>query len=385
LALGLGHCADGRSQDYSALGRQVVSLVGESFFDADRGRAWADEHEHYADGIATREDFAPATRRALAKLGASHTTFYAPHEVEYWHLAAIFREPLGLADVSVESIGADVRDDGYVRTVFAGGPAAAAGLQRGDRIVSADGKPFDRLGSLTGRAERPVVLGIRPTRGEGPLSDVRVIPRKMDPKVEWLEAQKKGTRIVDSNGVHVGYVPLFTCAGEEYQEALSESLADGLSKADALVIDFRGGWGGCSQKFLQLFDPHVPVLTLIDRAGRSTASDPVWRKPLVLLVDEGTRSGKEMVAAAVKEHGLGRIVGRRTGGAVLAGRCTKVADAGLLFLAVADVRVNGQRLEGVGVAPDVEVPDDLPYAQGADRALDAAVDEAVRMVQAARP
>ena len=47
-----------------------------------------------------------------------------------------------------------------------------------------------------------------------------------------------------------------------------------------------------------------------------------------------------------------------------------------MYLAVADVRVDGERLEGVGVAPDVEVADQLPFADGADPQLDKAIDVA---------
>ncbi len=47
-----------------------------------------------------------------------------------------------------------------------------------------------------------------------------------------------------------------------------------------------------------------------------------------------------------------------------------LSDKALLYLAVGDILVDGQRLEGVGVAPDVEVPDRLPFAQGADPQLE---------------
>jgi putative endonuclease len=55
----------------------------------------------------------------------------------------------------------------------------------------------------------------------------------------------------------------------------------------------------------------------------------------------------------------------------------------LLYLAVTDCRVDGERLEGVGVTPDVEVEDRLPYAAGADSQRDKALDFAARSVPAA--
>ena len=79
----------------------------------------------------------------------------------------------------------------------------------------------------------------------------------------------------------------------------------------------------------------------------------------------------------------GELVGERTAGFVVGGRPFLLSDGSLLYLAVMDVEVNGQRLEGVGVAPDVEVPDQLDLAAGADPQLERAVDLAVEQCRAA--
>ena len=66
--------------------------------------------------------------------------------------------------------------------------------------------------------------------------------------------------------------------------------------------------------------------------------------------------------------------------AVVAGRAFRLTDNSLMLLAVADVRVDGGRLEGVGVTPDIAVPNALPYSAGADPQLDRAVEEMRRML-----
>ena len=70
---------------------------------------------------------------------------------------------------------------------------------------------------------------------------------------------------------------------------------------------------------------------------------------------------------------LGELIGHRTEGAVLAATAFLIGDDGLLLLAVEDVLVDGQRLEGVGVTPTIEVPFDWRYAAGGDPQLDRAV------------
>ena len=57
-------------------------------------------------------------------------------------------------------------------------------------------------------------------------------------------------------------------------------------------------------------------------------------------------------------------------------------DDSLLIVAVADVYVDGVRLEDVGVAPDVTVPFDVRYAAGRDPQREAALDEMVRSLAA---
>ena len=107
-------------------------------------------------------------------------------------------------------------------------------------------------------------------------------------------------------------------------------------------------------------------------------ADGQWRKPVFVLINGGSRSGKEIVAYSIRKHRLGTLVGQRTAGAVLGGRCFHLSDHSLLYLAVNDVRVDGERLEGRGVEPDVVVPDALLYADGADPQLEKALELATR-------
>ena len=115
-------------------------------------------------------------------------------------------------------------------------------------------------------------------------------------------------------------------------------------------------------------------MTFIGRDGDEDFASFRWRRPVVILIDGGTRSGKEVVTYGLQRHGV-PVVGSRTAGALLAGRGFLLGDGSLLVLAVADVRVEGERLEGHGVVPDIEVPFPLPYAAGRDPQLDAALGE----------
>ena len=77
-------------------------------------------------------------------------------------------------------------------------------------------------------------------------------------------------------------------------------------------------------------------------------------------------------------------MGITTAGAVVGGRPFLLSDGSHLYLAVQDVLVDGERLEGVGVTPDVEVEFSIPYANGADPQLEKALDVLLEEIHMAR-
>jgi carboxyl-terminal processing protease len=83
-------------------------------------------------------------------------------------------------------------------------------------------------------------------------------------------------------------------------------------------------------------------MQVTDRNGASELANVKWRKPVAMLVNGGTRSGKEILAYGFKKYQLGEVIGSRTEGAVLAATAFLIGG-GLLLLAVQDVRVLYER------------------------------------------
>lgn len=368
-------CAAPPAADRVALGDEVVALVRQHFFDRDAAARWADAHRGYAADTMSTPRFVARTRQLLAQLHASHTGYFTADDPEYHALAAIFAGPLHRdANATVVSIGVDVTADGFVRRAFAGGPAAAAGIRRGDRIVGVAGDDggFAPVASLRRRAGAPLRLLVQ-RRDAAPPQPVTVVPRAIAPPQEWLEAQQHSARIVDADGARIAVMAMFSGAGEAPLQCLRQAIAGEFATADALVLDLRGGYGGCNADSVTLFDRTPAVIEQIDRDGVQHRFDGQWRRPLVLLIDATVRSGKEVVARSLQRHHRATVVGERSAGAVLGGTPFALQDGSLLYLAVADVLVDGERLEGRGVEPDVAVADRLPFAAGADPQLDRAI------------
>ena len=369
---------------------QVWELVRDRFYDPHvSGLDWPAERARFRPDAASarsREEAAAAINAMLAKLGASHTRYYTPEDPAYYQLADIFAGALehrGLerafpsGDVSYPGIGvftdADNQSRTFVTGVIEGAPAHQAGLLVGDEILSADDRPFRAVDSFRGKVGVPVSLKIRRASGASPIA-INVSPADLHPNEMFLRGLKDSARVIVTDKARIGYVHVWSYASRRIQSALEDLMSDGpLKDADALVFDLRGGWGGAQPQYLDLFNPRAPTMQVKGRNGETGFVDVKWRKPVAMLINEGTRSGKEVLAYGFKEYRLGELIGHRTEGAVLAATAFLIGDDGLLLLAVEDVLVDGQRLEGVGVTPTIEVPFDWRYAAGGDPQLDRAV------------
>jgi len=362
---------------------EVWSRVRDSFYDPKfKGLNWEAVGKKYrSQAEQPNGKLARIINEMLAELGASHTGYYTPAETAYYDLADIFAgglrrnlpkhfPPNGeVAYVGIGILTRFIEGRHFVSGVLAGFPAAAAKLLVGDELIKADGAPFDPVRSFTDKAGKAVILTIR----RGARSDTQAItvtPRRLRPNEMYREAMEKSARIIDVGTLKVGYVHVWSYARFAYQQQLEELLTSGaLKDADALVWDLRDGWGGAEPGYLDIFNARSPTMTLTERSGEQNIVNGKWRKPVVLLINEGTRSGKEVLSYGFKKYGLGPVVGTRSAGALLAGRAYLLSNGCLLLLAVADVSVDGERLEGRGVTPTLAVPFELRYAQGNDPQL----------------
>jgi len=390
-------CAEQREAEESATSQAVSARIAtfEEVWRTVRDRFY-DTHLHGLDWSAVRERYMPEATWAnseealasvvnsmLSELHAWHTRYYTPREPEYYELSSIFAGALsrrGLerafpgGRISYPSIGVLSRLDMQGRSIIAGviegTPAQQAGLLAGDEIVLADGAPFQPVQSFRGKVNKEVVLGLRRV---GAFMQISVTPVDIEPNKMFLDGLKASARIIRANGRSIGYVHVWCYAGSAYQRTLEHLLSESpLNDADSLIWDLRDGWGGAIPEYLDLFNTRAPTIQVTDRNGASEFENVKWRKPVAMVVNGGTRSGKEILAYGFKKYRLGEVVGSRTEGAVLAATAFLIGG-GLLLLAVEDVRVDGERLEGVGVAPTIEVQADPASVGLGDPQLNRAV------------
>ncbi len=373
---------------------EVWYLAAEQFYDPEMaGLDWPAVGDRYRPqflAAAGAEARARVINRMLGELETSHTRLFTAEEPAYYEILDIFHEALDLEPrfpdgrVCLTTIGVVTREiDGktFLADVLDGSPAAEAGLLVGDEILAADEAAFHPLRSFQGRAGEAVELEVRRTPSDR--RTFQVWPIEVEPRQLYLDSLRASAQVLERGGRRIAYLRVRSYAGPDYHDVVKELVTGGgaLAGADALVLDIRGSWGGANPDYLNLFHRRVPVMTMLPRGAEPRTFDPQWRKPVVLLVDGSARSGKEILAYGFRKYGIGPVVGARTAGAVVAGRAILLSDWSFLYLAVFDVRIDGERLEGRGVEPDVAVERPIPYAAGADPQLERALEVAAGEVE----
>jgi carboxyl-terminal processing protease len=328
----------------------------------DKHAAWAQE---------ARPDQA-AIRGMLASLNDSHTTFIDPAERRR------------MAETTYVGVGIRLSKPEEGRSpiiveVFPRSPAALAGLRAGDRIESADGNSTVDL-SLTeivryirGAPDSTVKIGFS-RQGQTRMVDVTraaVEPRRVE-----------GGPL----GSGVGYLRIRTFANEvpnavfDQLTALDRARASGIR---GLILDLRGNTGGELRAVANVggaFFPGQPLGLSVDRTGAQTPLQAEGRKrisddPIVVLIDRDTGSGSEILASALREHGLATIIGTNSAGSVGIAQVHDLPDGSAIQVTERRLLTPaGARLDRVGVKPDVEVQTSVPDLEsGKDPPLERAV------------
>ena len=347
---------------------EVCTLIRGHFFRADfiQDSLPVLEKEYHPRFAKASAEMRPVLmRQFVARLGTSHTEYLTPDDPLYYQLAATFQLP-GTTYPTIGVIAQNIGDQIFVVSVLPGGAADKAGVLAGDEILSVNDKPFRPVASFRGLQGKSIRLAIKRTAAEKPKT-FTLTPEVLNPLDEALRAEKASFRIETIRGHKIGYVHIYLYGGQQFQEALEEALLWGpLHEADAVIIDLRFGLGGADPSYLRLFDKNIPVLTSVDQKGVKNTYDPQWRKPVAYLVDRSSRSGKEILAYAARKYGTALVLGDTTAGAVLAGSLFPISNGDRLYLAVTDAYVDGERIEGHGVAPNVWIPWDIRYQKGVD-------------------
>jgi carboxyl-terminal processing protease len=260
-----------------------------------------------------------------------------------------------------------------------GSPAEVAGVQLDDRLVSIDGQPTAQAGKelkeagaweakLRGASGTRVTLGLLRVGWKDPraftlvrtqVKQATVHDRVLEPKVGYLQI----SRFTESTAADV-----------------ATALAD-LRKQDALgslVLDLRDDPGGIVDQAILVADQFLDDGTIVTIRGRQgSVENQVAHKggagvgvPIIALVDQGTASAAEILAAALHDHGRAKLVGLPTYGKGTVQTFYDLDDgSGLKLTTARYLTPKGNSLESKGIVPDTRVdafaPEEIVAGGGA--------------------
>jgi carboxyl-terminal processing protease len=249
-------------------------------------------------------------------------------------------------------------------------PAERAGILAGDVILEVDGE------STEGWTQEKAVLKIRGPAGSEVTLKIRhldnseetITIKRDEIKVQSVTTVPPGGALEDGSGEiidDIAYIYLREFnepSKAEMQEALREAVESGKR---GIVIDLRNNPGGLLRTTIDIadefLDGNLIILTERGRDGdeevyRSKSGGIATDIPVVVLLNQFSASGAEVLAAALQENDRAQVVGEKSFGKGTVNVSNDLSDGGQLYVSVAKwLTPNGLLIDGVGVRPDISV------------------------------
>lgn len=259
----------------------------------------------------------------------------------------------------------DVKDAQLViLSVLPNSPALEVGLQPGDVIEAIDGEPVSKMTTdeavarIKGESGTEVELTV--DRG-GPEQISFSVTRA---PIEYPNLRGELTQ--DDIG-YINLVGFARGAGKQLHDEVQRLVDEG---AEGIVLDIRDNGGGLFSESIDVASVFVEdgVITTysspaqeIDYEAEGNAFEEI---PLVVLVNGNTASASEIVAGALQDNDRAIIVGSTTFGKGSVQEVIPLSDASALKLTTAAyLTPDGTNINGDGIEPDVEVPENQPAVQ----------------------
>lgn len=286
-------------------------------------------------------------------------------------------------------IGAYIQDgdSGYVRVsgVIKNTPAEESGLMQGDYIYMVDGEDMEGkdksyvVSKIKGEEHTTVALTLIREGAAEPV-EVEVERRKIEsPTVEY-EMYENGMAYIQ-----ITEFDLVTTG--QFEEAYNQAKADGMK---GLIIDLRSNPGGNLSTVCDIARMILPKGLIVYTEDKYGKREEYMCKgnnkidvPLVVLTNGYSASASEILAGAVKDYGIGKLVGTTTFGKGIVQKVINLSDGSAVKLTVSSYFTpKGNNIHGIGIEPDVEVKFDAElYKSGTDNQLDKAKEVLGGMMQ----
>lgn len=297
-----------------------------------------------------------AIRDMLSNLNDPYTRFLDPKEFNQMRIDTSGE----LTGVGIQIVKDKESDSLIIISPIDGTPAYEAGIKARDKILSIDDVSTkglnieDAVKLIRGRRGTKVKLEILRNGNSFYKSLLR----------ERIEIKSVTSKINETkDGVLIGYVRLKQFNANASRE-MKDTLKDlEIKKVSGYVLDLRSNPGGLLESSIdisrQFIDKGIIVSTLSKDGLRETKrgnGKALTKKPLIVLVNEGSASASEIVSGAIRDNNRGKLVGKKTFGKGLVQSMRTLVDGSGLTVTVAKyLTPNGTDINKFGITPDIEV------------------------------
>lgn len=310
--------------------------------------------EHYLGDVDESKLKDGALKGYVEAVGDEYTEYYTKEEMDSFE-----EDTLGnFTGIGIYMVKDTENNVIKVLTPIDGTPAYNAGIQPGDIISKVDGVEYtgeqmtEAANKIKGEVGTTVKLGI--IRGTENL--------ELEIKRENIKINHVESKTLDNN---VGYLKLSTfdegCA-DEFKQKYDEINAN--QNIKALILDLRNNGGGLVEEALNIADYFTDkdskLLITVDKKEkeeiRKAKQSKYIKVPVVVLINENTASASEILAGALRDNGIAKIVGTKSyGKGVIQEVLTLQDGTGIKITTNEYFTPNKTKINKVGIEPDETV------------------------------
>lgn len=303
-----------------------------------------------------------ALKGMFANLGDPYTSYYPKEEYE---------KLLENLDGRYKGIGVTVSasKEGMIKVVqvFENSPAKEAGMKAGDFIKSVEGTDFDAteleeaVALIRGKEGTKVKIEVIRTSEDKPEGEeIPMLVERRDVTVNTVYSET-----LDIDGTKIGYLRL-----SAFDDITWDDFKDKYSKLknediEGLVLDLRNNPGGSLDVCLNIADTFLDegvIVTTEDKNGNviTEKSDSNMDDiPMTVLINENSASASEILAGALKDRGRAKIIGTKSFGKGIVQKLFPLENGAGAKITISEYKTpNGEKINKVGVKPDIEIAND---------------------------